>query len=271
MRYRNVALVAGLLVLLSGCGGAGRPEAGRAGRDAQAGTEARSPGPVPPRRIDCGRAKCVALTFDDGPGPHTATLLDTLRRAGARATFFVQGIHVPEHPAVVRRMVAEGHEIGNHTWNHPNLTTLSRDGVREQIRRTQDAVRDAAGVAPAMMRPPYRAVDAAVAEAAGLPVVLWSVDPQDWRRADVARKVKTGLRDSGRGDIVLYHDVHASTVQAMPQIVDGLQKRGFTLVTVSELFGEGRLKAGEVYTRREPEATPVSADPPAGPPESPGG
>lgn len=281
MQKRNVALVVGLLVLLSGCGGGGRPDAEQAGRnvalrDTPTGTAARSPNPAPPRRIDCGRAKCVALTFDDGPGPHTATLLDTLRRAGARATFFVQGIHVPEHPAVVRRMVAEGHEIGNHTWNHPNLTTLSPDEIRAQIRRTQRAVRDAAGVTPAMMRPPYRAIDPAVVEAVGLPVVLWSVDPQDWRRAGVARKVAIGLRDSGRGDIVLYHDVHASTVQAMPEIVDGLQKRGFTLVTVSELFGGRRLEAGEVYTGREPGATPVSANPPpagspAGPPASPGG
>ncbi|MEV5825886.1 polysaccharide deacetylase family protein [Spirillospora sp. NPDC052242] len=281
MQKRNVALAVGLLFLLPGCGGTERPDPRHAGRnaalrDTPTGTAARSPSPAPPRRIDCGRAKCVALTFDDGPGPHTAALLDTLRRAGARATFFVQGLHVPEHPAVVRRMVAEGHEIGNHTWNHPNLTTLPPDEVRAQIRRTQRAVRDAAGVTPTVMRPPYRAIDETVIEAVGMPVVLWSVDPQDWRRADVAKKVKVGLRDSGRGDIVLYHDVHASTVRAMPEIVDGLQKRGFTLVTVSELFGDERLKAGRVYTGREPDATPVGANPPppgspAGPPASPGG
>ncbi|WP_262402716.1 polysaccharide deacetylase family protein [Actinomadura sp. CNU-125] len=279
MRKRNVAIFAAGLLLLAGCGGAERPRAEQAGRnaalrDGSAPKTSRSARPAP-REIDCAKVRCVALTFDDGPGPHTPELLDTLRRAGARATFFVQGLHVPEHPAVVRRMVAEGHEIGNHTWNHPNLTTLSPGEIRSQIERTQRAVKDAAGVVPAMMRPPYRGINEQVIETVGMPVILWSVDPQDWRRDDVARNVKIGLRDSGRGDIVLYHDVHATTVQAMPKIVTGLQKQGFTLVTVSELFGGRRLKAGEVYTEREIESTPVTAQPPpsgspAGPQVTPG-
>ncbi|MFV2174663.1 polysaccharide deacetylase family protein [Actinomadura sp. LOL_016] len=274
MRKRIVAGIAIGALLLAGCAGTEPPQAERAGRDVapddrSSGTPARSPRPAPPRDIDCRRVKCVALTFDDGPGPHTAGLLDLLRRTGARATFFVQGVHVPEHPAVVRRMVAEGHEIGNHTWDHPALTTLSRAEIRSQVERTQRAVRKAAGVSPTMLRPPYRAIDATVVEAVGMPVILWSVDPQDWRRDDVARNVKIGLRDSGRGDIVLYHDVHATTVQAMPKIVDGLQRRGFTLVTVSELFGDESLKAGKTYTGIEPQATPVTADPP--PPGSPAG
>ncbi|QFG27410.1 polysaccharide deacetylase family protein [Actinomadura sp. WMMB 499] len=208
----------------------------------------RSPEPSPSRDVDCERDKCVALTFDDGPGPHTPRLLDALDRAEARATFFVQGEYVSDHPGVTRRMAAEGHEIGNHTWDHAELTTLSRGEIRKQIRRTQRAVRDAAGVEPTMMRPPYRALDASVVDAVGMPVVLWSVDSRDWSHDDVARKVKEGVRDAERGDILLYHDVHGSTVKAMPEIVDGLQRRGFTLVTVSELLEDERLEAGETYS-----------------------
>ncbi|MFD0900716.1 polysaccharide deacetylase family protein [Actinomadura sediminis] len=274
MQKRYIALVAALLPLLAGCAGGGRPDPRHAGRhvalqDRPSATHARSPSPAPPRRIDCRRARCVALTFDDGPGPHTATLLDTLRRAGARATFFVQGVHVPEHPAVVRRMVAEGHEIGNHTWNHRNLTALSREEIRTQIARTQKAVRDAAGVTPAMVRPPYGAIDAESAAAVGMPLIMWSVDTRDWLYRDAARSAKSGLDDSGSGDIVLYHDVHASTVRAMPEVVTGLQRRGYTLVTVSELFNGRRLRPGEKYTGLPVEATPVGAEPP--PPGSPAG
>ncbi|WP_243712937.1 polysaccharide deacetylase family protein [Actinomadura sp. 6K520] len=231
------------------------------------------PSPPPPRDIDCDQVKCVSLTFDDGPGEHTGRLLDTLKAAGVRATFFMLGEMVREHPDIARRMVLEGHEVANHTWSHQNLTGLSAAGVRSQIERTQKAVKDATGVEPTLMRPPYGATDEHVGRAVGMPQILWSVDTLDWRHRSLARNTKVGVNEPVNGDIVLYHDIHEPTVDSIPKVVEGLKERGFTLVTVTEMFQGEKLEPGVTYTGRADEAAQLAGDPPpsgspAGPPEA---
>jgi peptidoglycan/xylan/chitin deacetylase (PgdA/CDA1 family) len=182
------------------------------------------------------------MTFDDGPHPNlTPRLLDLLRDRGIRATFYVIGRNAARYPALLQRMVAEGHEIGNHTWSHPSLFGHSDASILNQVDRTSRAVHDAVGRPPVTMRPPYgnlyHGQRLMLYEARGMPTILWSVDPQDWRRpgsAVVAQRIVGGCHPGG---VVLAHDIHSATVSAMPAALDGLLGRGFRFVTVSELIG----------------------------------
>ena len=184
----------------------------------------------------------VALTFDDGPH-HSLTphLLDILASRGVRATFYVVGHRVARQPVLMRRIVAEGHEIGNHTWSHPSLSGLGDAAFFDQIDRTNRAIYDAVGRPPVTMRPPYGNVTARQATmlhtARNMATVLWSVDPQDWMRPGsgvVAHRIVSG---SHPGAVVLAHDIQAGTVRAMPAAIDGLMARGFQPTTLSELMG----------------------------------
>ncbi|WP_243723325.1 polysaccharide deacetylase family protein [Actinomadura sp. 7K507] len=257
-----------MLLLVAGCWGGEEKQARHAGEQAAVGEQTSRPPakPPPPRKIDCDRVKCVSLTFDDGPGPHTARLLDTLKAGGVRATFFMLGEVVQEHAGVVRRMALEGHEVANHTWSHPDLTGLSPKEVRSQIERTQKAIRNASGVEPALMRPPYGATNDEVGRTVGMPQILWSVDTKDWQFRSVSRDTKVGITKPERGGIVLYHDVHKESVDSIPKVVEGLKKRGFTLVTVTEMFRGEQLKPRETYTEAPVEAEPLSASPTPGSP-----
>jgi peptidoglycan/xylan/chitin deacetylase (PgdA/CDA1 family) len=206
-------------------------------------------------RVDCRRVKCVALTFDDGPGDHTGVLLDMLAASDARATFFVLGSRVLEDDAGhLRRMVEEGHELGNHSFDHPDLTALSREGIREQLVQTQEVVRWRTGVEMRLMRPPYGATDGRVADVtrdAGLAQIMWDVDTFDWRHRRPAQTVRLG-EQAVPGSIVLMHDIHESTVAAVPELVDRLSEQGYALVTVSELFGDRSLRPGNRYSDARP-------------------
>ena len=201
--------------------------------------------------VDCAKHKCVALTLDDGPVGGTSHLLDLLRRKDARVTFFVLGEHARAHPGIVRRMVADGHAVGNHSWNHPQFWHLSRKQVRSQLARTDAVLTRITGTRPRLVRPPFGQVDGdvrAVARARGQALVLWNVDPLDWKdhtASTVARRVVAHAR---RGSIILTHDVWPSTRHAYARIIDGLRAKGFTLVTVPELLGSSP-KPGRVYTR----------------------
>lgn len=277
MRIRKFAVFGAGLLLVAGCGHAGERRARTAGQQATLSHRPQAappPAPPPPRKIDCDRVACVALTFDDGPGPYTAGLLDTLKKEGVRATFFMLGENVGAHRGVVRRMALEGHELADHSWSHPQLTSLSSAEVRSQIQRTQQAIAEASGgVRPTLMRPPYGATDRRVGRAIGMPLILWSVDTLDWRYHDVARNIRVGTREPKRGGIILFHDIHKTSVQAVPKVVEGLKKRGFTLVTVSELLQGRTLKPGETYSERLPAPGRVTASPspagsPAGPPRT---
>ncbi len=188
-----------------------------------------------------GVGRTVAMTFDDGPSPKlTPRLLDTLKQRGIRATFFVVGKNAAEFPDILKRAVAEGHEIGNHSWSHPQLTHLGAAGVAGEIEKTNAAIKAAIGHNPVLMRPPYGATTAALDrrfnQEWGLKVILWDVDPLDWKYRNSARVEREILSQIKPGSIVLSHDIHATTVAAMPATLDALIARGFKFVTVSELI-----------------------------------
>ncbi|SDJ63377.1 Peptidoglycan/xylan/chitin deacetylase, PgdA/CDA1 family [Nonomuraea maritima] len=207
-----------------------------------------------PRRWNpgCARLKCVALTFDDGPGRYTGQLLDLLARRGVRATFFVVGERVAadRDGHTVRRIAAEGHELGNHTWDHSSLTALPRHEVTRQLVHTDDLVRQLTGVRMRVMRPPYGATDARVAAESrreGLAQILWNVDTYDWRDRKPVKVAKRAAH-ARPGSIILMHDIHPSTVKAVPTVLDRLAARGFTFVTVSELYSHPPAP-GRTYAR----------------------
>ncbi|HUF62187.1 MAG TPA: polysaccharide deacetylase family protein [Verrucomicrobiales bacterium] len=222
----------------------------------------------------------VALTFDDGPHPkNTPRLLDLLRERKVRATFYVVGQNVKEFPLIVRRIAEEGHEIGNHTYTHPNLQRLSDTALRQELEKTRAAIKDAAGVEPLTMRPPYGSFSTRQREWTfkefGYPAVMWSVDPLDWKRPGPSVVADRIIKGASNGAIILAHDLHAQTVDAMPKTLDGLTERGFRFVTMSQLFALEnrwtRIREAEARAIQEREAAreaveiPVPGDSGAGP------
>ena len=184
----------------------------------------------------------IAITFDDGPDPVlTPRLLDLLKERGIHATFFLVGRNAAAFPDVVRRIVAEGHEVGNHSWSHPLFTQLGKDSVESQLRRTHDAILKACGTAPLLYRPPYGAVGvsqrARIEKTFGYPAILWDVDPQDWKTPRTAQKVYDRIHSQTHpGSIILCHDIHEPTVAAMPATLDDLTARGYRFATVTQLI-----------------------------------
>ncbi|GAA3790945.1 polysaccharide deacetylase family protein [Streptomyces phyllanthi] len=185
---------------------------------------------------DCKKVKCIALTFDDGPAaPETATLLTYLAQYKARATFFVVGQNVAAHPELVRAEAKAGHEVGNHSFTHPDLTKLTRDEIASQLGRTSALIKAATGKAPTLFRPPYGAINVEVKAATTLSPVLWDVDTEDWKYRDAAKVARTVVAEAERNDVVLMHDIHPTSVAAVPQILRTLTADGYHFVTVSHL------------------------------------
>ena len=183
----------------------------------------------------------IAMTFDDGPSATlTPKLLDILKERHMHVTFFVLGEMVKPHPEILKRAVAEGHEIGDHSWSHPNLAKMSDEAVRSELERTKDVIADAIGQAPTLMRPPYGSLTTAqrkwVHETLGFQIILWDVDPDDWKRPGPAIVEKRILDGTRNGSIILSHDIHPGTIEAMPSTFDTLLAKGFKFVTVSELI-----------------------------------
>lgn len=184
----------------------------------------------------------IAITFDDGPDPVlTPRLLDLLKERGIHATFFLVGKNAAAFPDVVRRIVSEGHEVGNHSWSHPLFTQLGKESVESQLRRTHDAIVKACATAPLLYRPPYGAVSAAqrarIEKTFGYPAILWDVDPQDWQHPRSAQKVYDSIHNQTRpGSIILCHDIHETTIAAMPATLDDLTARGYRFATVTQLI-----------------------------------
>lgn len=192
----------------------------------------------------------VALTFDDGPSAAlTPKALDILKRHNAHGTFFVVGQNVGRNGAILARSVAEGNEIGVHTWSHIKMTGSSREKVDSEVSRTVEAITAATGKAPVLLRPPYGATNAALVNHIyndyGMRSVLWDVDTLDWRHPGVQKVIDTAVGQAKPGSIILVHDIHASTLAALEGIVTGLQARGFKLVTVSELISLANRAAGK--------------------------
>lgn len=184
----------------------------------------------------------VALTFDDGPHPTlTPQLLDILAAYDARATFYVIGRNAARYPDILRRMVSEGHEIGNHTWSHPSLYGVSDQGMLRELERTSEAIQNAVGFAPVSVRPPYGNMyprqSQLVWDALQMTTVMWSIDPLDWQRPGSSVVANRILSQHHAGAVVLGHDIHGATVRAMPAVIDGMIARGYNLVQVSELMG----------------------------------
>jgi peptidoglycan/xylan/chitin deacetylase (PgdA/CDA1 family) len=183
----------------------------------------------------------IAMSFDDGPSAKlTPKLLDLLAAHHIKATFFVIGENVAEHPEITARAAREGHEIGNHTWSHPNLGKMSDESVRSQLRRTDDAIQNATGQRPKLMRPPYGSISARqkkwINEEFGYKIAMWDVDPFDWKRPGPAVVCNRILKLTRAGSIVLSHDIHPGTIEAMPSTLSQLEAKGFKFVTVSELI-----------------------------------
>ena len=194
--------------------------------------------------------KLIALTFDDGPRRSTTTeLLDALAQRGAHATFFLIGEQLEGNEDLVARMEAEGHEVGIHTYDHVRLTALNSADFSAQVDRTRAALGATLGREDLLLRPPYGMVDAGVRSRAGAPIILWSVDPEDWGDKNTARITEHILSRARDGDIILLHDIYPTSVEAAVRVVDALHKEGFLFVTVSELARERgvELKNGVVY------------------------
>ena len=197
--------------------------------------------------INCYEVACVALTFDDGPSVYTEGLLDILQEHEVQVTFFILGQSARIQSETVSRIFAEGHQIGNHTWNHPNLTQLSDELIQQQIQQTDDIVTQVIGQPTQHLRPPYGAYNDRVMAVSGLPIIFWSVDPLDWKDRD-AEIVAARIIESPAGAIILAHDIHKTTVAAVPAIIEALHKRGIHFVTVTKLFEPQALVSGSVYS-----------------------
>ncbi|MBB5083123.1 polysaccharide deacetylase family protein [Nonomuraea sp. NPDC059023] len=200
--------------------------------------------------VDCTQVKCLALTFDDGPGKYADKLLDTLKKANAKATFFLEGQYVKTRPAFAKRMAKEGHELGNHSYKHPNFTDLEPGAIRNEVKKTQDIIYKTTGVTPKLLRPPYGMADIQVSDVAAefdMPIVLWTAGSRDWATKNADEIKKQTLAVAQRDGIILMHDWVKQTVDVMPSLVKLLQSRGYTLVTVSTLLKSQNLQPGDIY------------------------
>lgn len=183
----------------------------------------------------------VAITFDDGPNPvQTPRLLDILAKRNIKATFYVVGQCVKEYPSVLERIVKEGHELGNHSWSHPNLGKMSDAAVKQQLQDTHDLIVKTVGVPPKSLRPPYGSFSPRQQQWAfnefGYKTILWGVDPFDWKKPGAGVIAQRILTQTKSGDIILAHDIHKQTIDAMEETLDGLIAKGFRFATVSELL-----------------------------------
>lgn len=204
-----------------------------------------SPAPEPPKCVDC-----VAITYDDGPVPGTTPqLLDILKRKNVQATFFVVGQNVAAYPEILRRIRDEGHTIANHTYTHPDLAHQADGTISAQLDDTNAAIKNAAGVSPQWMRPPYGSYDSRTSAQAGdrgMAVAMWDVDTSDWQHRNAATTCSRAVAGAQPGSIVLMHDIHQPTVDATECVIDGLRAKGLRPVGLEELIK--RPEPGHVYT-----------------------
>lgn len=206
--------------------------------------------PIVTSGTNCAAVACLALTFDDGPNPEvTPYILDTLAQKRVKATFFVIGVHVAAHEDLVRSEYKEGHEIGNHTWSHPDLSKLAPEAVEEQLQLTQKAITAAGVPAPHVLRPPYGAIDDTVAAHNNLTVVRWNVDPEDWRLKDPAKIAEQIVAHARPGAIILLHDIYPTTAAALAPTIDALRQQNYQFVTVDQLLNLSPGDQGQFFAR----------------------
>ncbi len=195
-----------------------------------------------------GRKKMICLTYDDGPTSKTKSILATLKKYDQAATFFVVGSRVSKYKSTIKRAYKQGCEIGNHTYSHPMLTLCSYSRVKSQMSRTKRAIKRITGSAPAVMRPPYGAFNRTVRSAVGVPLIYWSIDTRDWATRSSRSTIKKVMNGARNGSIVLMHDTQSSSATASKTIIPRLVKKGYQLVTVSEMAElRSGMKKGKVY------------------------
>lgn len=216
------------------------------------------PAPAPGASVDCRKAKCVALTFDDSPSVRTPRILDILSRYHAQATFFTLGkSHVVRYPQTVRRMVAQGHEVETLTWSHRILTRISAAEARKEIVLGRDAVQKVTGRRPVLLRPPQGRTDGtvtAICRQLGMAQVEWTASAADYATTDPALITRRILDRTGPNGIILLHDLvdptnrgYNGTVPALPRILSALRSRGYTFVTVTRLLAPATPQPGAIY------------------------
>ena len=199
--------------------------------------------------------KYIALTFDDGPNPLTTPrLLDILSEKEVQATFFVLGQNVVQHPDIVRRAIAEGHDIASHSYSHPKLTALAPEAIMAEVNNTDRAIFEATGALPSKFRPPYGAVNQQAADIIGRPIIQWSVDSEDWKSKNTKKIIRRVKETSFPNSIILMHDIHPETVDAVPQIIDDLRAEGYEFIAPDRLLGNN-LEINQLYYGNK--ATPV--------------
>ncbi len=212
-----------------------------------------SPTPAPSvKKIAYGSCRVdgpyIAMTFDDGPNAKlTPMVLDALESRGIHATFFVVGSNAKLYPDLLKRMVKDGDEVGNHSWSHPDLAKLSVADSDQQILDTSTVIKAATGEDVKYLRPPYGAMSPIlrhrIEEKFGMTLVYWSVDPLDWKYRNAQRVHDEILKQVKPGAIILSHDIHPTTVAAMPDVFDSLLAEGYKFVTVSELIAMNKPRA----------------------------
>ena len=209
---------------------------------------------TPPTELDPNKPM-VALTFDDGPSKHTDRLLDIFAANGGKGTFFVVGNLIENRSDTVERIAVEGHQVAGHSWDHRQLTKLGVEEVTHQIMATRAKIYEATGADATVLRPPYGSVNEEVKNVCaqlGVTIVNWSMDTLDWKNKDADKIYNTIMTEVKDGDIILCHDLHGTTVDAMERVIPALIEQGYQLVTVSELisYGDKEITAGNVYTKR---------------------
>lgn len=200
------------------------------------------------REIDTSRPM-AALTYDDGPSQYTPEILSVLKQYNSVATFFVVGERVSAHADIIRSAQQMGCEIGNHTYSHQVLTKAGVSQIQSQIGATNSAVQSVTGVSPVVMRPPGGGHNATVRSAVSMPIIMWSIDTLDWKTRNAASTQAAVLGKIRDGDIVLMHDLYSQTAEASRLIIPELVRRGYQLVTISELSDcRGAMAGGGVYS-----------------------
>ncbi|CDW90981.1 polysaccharide deacetylase [Stylonychia lemnae] len=184
---------------------------------------------------DCNR---VAITLDEGPGENTQKLLDILEQYQVKATFFVVGSHIADYKDVLIKAYEQGHTIGAHSWDHRDYRTLSEDELQDDISKTENEIKDAIGVVPNLVRPPYATINDAVVDVLdknNVKTILWSLDSQDGVVKDPQTLAEQILKEVRPGEIILLHH-YQSTVDVLPLLIEGLQAQQFALATVDQLL-----------------------------------
>lgn len=201
-------------------------------------------GTMPEKTLDPGKPM-VALTFDDGPSAgKTERIVQALAQTDARATFFMVGTNIPAQPQTVWQVASRGNEIGNHSYNHPDFTKVPFARVQAELNDTDQAIASITGEPPTLIRPTYGSVNAILQNSVNRPLILWNIDPEDWRTRNTRATVDHVMAHVTDGSIVLMHDIHEPTVQATLELIPRLEARGYQLVTVSEMLAAKGVATG---------------------------